>query len=77
LRDVLPDREIVLQMRPEELAPILLRIVPGHIQNGMFTTETVGQVQSGRSDERLPLTAVAETDLRSIAANKLAIGNWH
>jgi hypothetical protein len=48
LRDILPDREIVLHMRPEELAPILLRIVPSHIQNGMFLTETVGQVQSGR-----------------------------
>jgi uncharacterized membrane protein YeaQ/YmgE (transglycosylase-associated protein family) len=48
LRDILPDRDVVLRMRPEELAPILLRIVPSHIQNGMFITETVGQVQSGR-----------------------------
>jgi hypothetical protein len=48
LCEIVPDRDAVLEMRPEELAPILLQIVPSYIQNGMFTTEIVGQVQSGR-----------------------------
>jgi uncharacterized protein (TIGR02391 family) len=49
LRDIIPNRDVVLQMRPEELAPILLQIVPGHLQNGgMFLTASVGQVQSTR-----------------------------
>jgi uncharacterized protein (TIGR02391 family) len=48
LRDLVSDRDTVLQMRPEELAPLLLRLVRPCIQNGIFTPEIVGQVQSGR-----------------------------
>jgi uncharacterized protein (TIGR02391 family) len=48
LRDIIPDRDALLKMRPEELAPVLLRIVTGHIQNGIFQTAGVGHIQSGR-----------------------------
>ncbi len=39
LRDTVPDRDLVLQMRPEELGEILLTIVRPYIQSGMFLTE--------------------------------------
>ena len=48
LRDTVPDRDLVLQMRPEELGEILLTIVRPYIQNGMFLTEQVGKVSSSR-----------------------------
>ncbi len=48
LRDTVPDRDLVLQMRPEELGEILLTIVRPYIQNGMFLTEQVGKVSSNR-----------------------------
>jgi hypothetical protein len=48
LRDILPDRDVLLQMRPEDLAPILLSLVRLSIQNGIFTTGHIGHVQSGR-----------------------------
>jgi uncharacterized protein (TIGR02391 family) len=47
LRDIVPDRDVLLQMRPEDLAQILLSLVRSYIQNGIFTTEIVGQSQSG------------------------------
>jgi uncharacterized protein (TIGR02391 family) len=48
LRDIVPSRDIVLQMQPQELAQILLSFVRPYIQNGIFLTEPVGKVQSGR-----------------------------
>jgi uncharacterized protein (TIGR02391 family) len=48
LRDIVPKRDVVLQMRPEDLAQILLSLVRSHIQNGIFTIGPVGQIQSGR-----------------------------
>jgi uncharacterized protein (TIGR02391 family) len=48
LRDIVPQRDILLQMPPEDLAQILLRLVRPYIQNGIFTTGLVGQIQSGR-----------------------------
>jgi hypothetical protein len=48
LRDIVSERDVVLQMRPEDLAQILLSLVRPHIQNGIFTIGPVGQVQSGR-----------------------------
>src|SRR5271154_6101571 len=48
LRDVIPDRDVLLQMQPEDLAQVLLSLVRSHIQNGIFTTGHVGHIQSGR-----------------------------
>jgi uncharacterized protein (TIGR02391 family) len=48
LKDVVPSRDVVLQMKPEQLGEILLSIVRPHIQNGIFQTAGVGHVSSGR-----------------------------
>jgi uncharacterized protein (TIGR02391 family) len=48
LRDAVPDREVLLQMRPEDLAQILLSLVRPYIQNGIFETGYVGRIQSER-----------------------------
>jgi hypothetical protein len=48
LRDIVLSRDMVLQMQPQDLAQILLSLVCPFIQNGIFTSGPVGQVQSGR-----------------------------
>ena len=73
LRDIIPNRDVVLQMRPEELAPILLEIVPGYIQSGgIFTTEIVGQVQSGRGYNHFGYTDGPDSQIERATAEAWA-----
>jgi len=50
LKDVIPSREMVLEMPTEKLAGILLSIVGPHRQRseGMFLPHIVGQISSGQ-----------------------------
>jgi hypothetical protein len=43
LFQIIPDVDILLSMAPEELAKVLLKLVPNHLQNGMFQPESVGR----------------------------------
>jgi uncharacterized protein (TIGR02391 family) len=41
LVDDIPSVELLLSLAPEELAPVLLRLVPAAVQNGMFLPEHI------------------------------------
>ncbi len=43
LLQMIPDVDILLSMAPEELAKVLLKLIPNHLQNGMFQPESVGR----------------------------------
>jgi uncharacterized protein (TIGR02391 family) len=72
LRDIVPDRDVVLQMQPEELAQILLSIVRPYIQNGIFTTGSVGHVQSGRGYNHFGYIDGHDTDVERATAEAWA-----
>lgn len=38
---LVPDVDVLLSLAPEELAPILLRLARGQLQNGMFQPDSV------------------------------------
>jgi hypothetical protein len=38
---------VLLQMRPEDIDAILLGLLRRNIENGIFTTGHIGQVQNG------------------------------
>ena len=46
--DVVPDVDTVLAFAPEELGGIFLRLVPGHMQNGMFQPANVTHHSAGK-----------------------------
>jgi hypothetical protein len=47
LDEVVPDFDLLVSMKPHELAPVLLRLARDHLQNGMFTLDSVGKAYSG------------------------------
>lgn len=49
LREIVPNLDELEAMKPHELGAILLRLVPAHLQNGMFTPGTVGMAYHGQA----------------------------
>jgi uncharacterized protein (TIGR02391 family) len=47
LSEVIPDFDLLVTIKPHELAPVLLRLARDHLQNGMFTLDNVGKAYSG------------------------------
>jgi hypothetical protein len=47
LSEITPDFDLLVSMKPHELAPVLLRLARDHLQNGMFTLDSVGKAYSG------------------------------
>jgi uncharacterized protein (TIGR02391 family) len=47
LGEVVSDFDLLVSMKPHELAPVLLRLARDHLQNGMFTLDSVGKAYSG------------------------------
>ena len=47
LSEVIPDFDLLVTMKPHDLAPVLLRLARDHLQNGMFTLGGVGKAYSG------------------------------
>lgn len=62
LQTLVPDVDVLLALQPEELAPLLLRIAKGSLQNGIFAPGNLSTVTSGSGTPSYQHTSYAKRE---------------